>query len=102
MSVKTVRFNKREEILLKKVLLYYDKDFSSCVKDLFKEKIEDLRDIAYIDKLREGKITSYVKADDIDKIYRSRRRLLKRTSGTLKDKEDSVRSVKKLRDEWES
>ncbi len=69
MAVKTVRFNKNEERMLKKVLVYYHTDFSSCVKELLAEKLEDLRDIHVIRGIKEGKSDDYLSAKDIDKLY---------------------------------
>lgn len=65
MSIKTVRFNKQEESLLKLVLGHYNKDFSSCVKELIAEKIEDLQDIRFIKKIRESKKSDYLTAEQI-------------------------------------
>ena len=69
MAIKTVRFNKGEERLLRKVLAYYHKDFSSCVKELLAEKIEDLKDIGMIKNIKEGKQQDYLSASDIDKLF---------------------------------
>ena len=65
MSVKTVRFNKQEIAQLKKILAHYNNDFSSCVKELIAEKLEDLQDIAAIKKIKEGPKKDYVSADTI-------------------------------------
>lgn len=65
MSVKTVRFNREEEGLLKEVLDYYRTDFSGCIKELIMEKLEDLRDIGVIRRLKEGKPSDYVDAGQI-------------------------------------
>jgi len=51
MAVRTVRFNKEEESKLKVLLAYYHSDFSSCVKELFVEKLEDLQDMGVIKKI---------------------------------------------------
>jgi len=69
MTVKTVRFNKEEELMLKKVLAYYRTDFSSCVKELFTEKLEDLQDIGIIRRIQEGKRGDYLTAGDMDKLF---------------------------------
>lgn len=70
MSVRTVRFNRQEESTLKAVLTYYHADFSRCVKDLFAEKLEDLRDIAYIQHLKESsKRANYLCAEDIEGLF---------------------------------
>jgi hypothetical protein len=69
MAVKTVRFNKDEERMLKKILAYYQGDFSSCVKELLAEKLEDLRDIRMIQGIKESKSEDYLIARDIDKLF---------------------------------
>lgn len=66
MSVKTVRFNKKEEVMLKKILAFYGSDFSSCIKELMIEKLEDLQDIKVIQTIKEGKKSEYLKSDDLD------------------------------------
>ena len=66
MAVRTIRFNKQEESVLGRVLKHYGDDFSTCVKTLLFDKIEDLRDIAAIKRIREGKKSEYVSAGDID------------------------------------
>ena len=71
MSVKTVRFNKQEESLLRLVLGHYNKDFSSCVKELIAEKHEDLQDIGFIRKIKEGKKSDYLTADQISAKFKS-------------------------------
>ena len=70
MSVKTIRFNKKEENMLKKILSYYSVDFSTCVKELIVEKLEDLQDIGFIQRLKEGKSKDYFSASQIDALYR--------------------------------
>ena len=69
MAVKTVRFNKDEERMLKKVLTHYHADFSSCVKELFLEKLEDLQDISAIKKIKEKSKADYLSADYINKLF---------------------------------
>ena len=69
MSVKTIRFNKTESKVLNKVLSHYGKDFSSCVKDLLTEKLEDLRDVEFVSKIREGTRKDYFSADQIISMY---------------------------------
>ena len=69
MSIKTVRFNKREEAMLKKLLSHYGKDFSSCVKTLMEEKLEDLIDIGHIKKFRESSPESYLTSKEIDSLF---------------------------------
>ena len=69
MSVKTVRFNKEEQSMLKKIVDYYHTDFSSCIKELIAEKLEDLRDIGYVKRLKEGKHSEYLGADQITSMF---------------------------------
>lgn len=69
MSIKTVRFNKKEEMLLKKVLAYYGSDFSSCIKKMIYEKMEDLQDIKAVGRIREGKREDYLSADQMDRLF---------------------------------
>ena len=69
MSVKTVRFNKEEESMLKKIVDYYHTDFSGCIKELIAEKLEDLRDIGYVKRLKEGKPSEYLGADHITALF---------------------------------
>ncbi len=71
MAIKTVRFNQAEEKILKKVLTYYNQDFSGCVKALLAEKIEDLRDLAVIRGIREGKREDYLSGGEIDKLFKA-------------------------------
>ncbi len=70
MSVKTVRFNKQEASMLKVVLKYYRVDFSHCVKELIAEKLEDLRDIGRIKKIKESAPSSYLRAEQITALYK--------------------------------
>lgn len=70
MSVKTVRFNKEEENMLKTILRYYHTDFSGCIKELIAEKLEDLLDIGTIKRLREGKPSDYLGADQITALFK--------------------------------
>jgi hypothetical protein len=72
MSVKTVRFNKEEEGMLKVMLDYYRTDFSSCIKELIVEKLEDLRDIGVIKRLKEGAASDYLGADQITSLFNNR------------------------------
>lgn len=69
MAVKTVRFNKEEEGMIRMLLAYYRTDFSGCVKELFAEKLEDLRDIGIIKRIREGRKGDYLTAKEIDRLY---------------------------------
>ena len=72
MSVKTVRFNKGEESKLKALLRFYKSDFSHCIKELIVEKLEDLQDIGFIARLREGKRAGYMTAHNIDALFKKR------------------------------
>ena len=69
MSIKTVRFNKEEESMLKKIIDYYHADFSGCIKELIAEKLEDLRDIGYVKRLKEGKRSEYLGAEQITSLF---------------------------------
>ena len=69
MSIKTIRFNKAEEDMVKEITAHYGKDFSQCVKSLFQEKMEDLRDLNYIDQIKEGKPKDYVDANEINRLF---------------------------------
>ena len=71
MSVKTVRFNREEEGMLKTILRYYHTDFSGCIKELIAEKLEDLRDIGTIKRLKEGKPSNYLGADQITSLFKT-------------------------------
>lgn len=70
MSVKTIRFNKQEESMLKMVLSHYSTDFSTCVKELISEKIEDLKDMNFIKCLKEGETSEYLSSDQISSIFK--------------------------------
>ena len=71
MSVKTVRFNKQEESMLKNILNFYHTDFSRCIKELIAEKLEDLRDIGYVKRLKEGKPADYMSANRVTSLYKN-------------------------------
>ena len=71
MSVRTVRFNRREESMLKTVLSCYAVDFSTCVKGLIMEKMEDLYDIGCIKRLKEKMRSDYLSAKDISDSYKN-------------------------------
>jgi hypothetical protein len=71
MSVKTVRFNKDEESMLKAILQYYRTDFSGCIKELIVEKLEDLRDIGLIKRIKEGKLSDYSSAEQITALFKA-------------------------------
>jgi hypothetical protein len=70
MSVKTVRFNKSEESKLKALLRFYKADFSQCVKELIAEKLEDLQDIGFIARIKEGKRSAYLTGQEISSLFR--------------------------------
>ncbi len=69
MGVKTIRFNKKEAAMVKRILVYYHQDFSACVKTLFAEKMEDLQDLSLIKGVKEGKKEDYLTANEIDKMF---------------------------------
>ena len=69
MAVRTIRFNKQEESALGKLLDHYGADFSSCVKTLLFDRLEDLKDIAAVSRIHEGKRGDYSGADDIDALF---------------------------------
>jgi hypothetical protein len=69
MSVKTVRFNKNEEFMLKTLLRFYKTDFSQCVKELITEKLEDLQDIGVIARLKEGKRSDYLTGQQVSRLF---------------------------------
>ncbi len=71
MSVKTVRFNREEESMLKMILRYYHTDFSGCIKELIAEKLEDLRDIGAIKRLKESRPSDYLGEDQITSLYKA-------------------------------
>lgn len=71
MRVRTVRFNKKEEAVAKKIVAYYHTDFSDCVKRLLAEKFEDLQDIGVIGRIKEGKQGDYLTAGEVDKLFLS-------------------------------
>jgi predicted DNA-binding protein len=70
MSVKTIRFNKKEESMLKKILSHYATDFSTCVKELIAEKLEDLQDIGFLQRLKEGRPGDYLSASQISAFFK--------------------------------
>ena len=72
MSVKTVRFNKNEEALLRKILSHYGRDFSACVKELLMEKMEDLQDLGFIKRIKEGKQEDYFTARELNAMFPKR------------------------------
>ena len=71
MTTKTVRFNKSEEGMLKTILEHYHTDFSNCIKELIAEKLEDLRDIGVIKRLKEGNPSDYLGADQITSLFKT-------------------------------
>ena len=68
MSVKTLRLNKDEEKGLRALLVYTGQDFSHCIKELIRERLEDLADLEFIDQIKELKPKDYVSANDIDDV----------------------------------
>ena len=69
MTIKTVRFNAKEESMLKRVMSVYKADFSTCVKHLIEEKLEDFADVQIVKKIKEGKTKDYFSAEAIDKLF---------------------------------
>ena len=69
MSIKTIRFNAEEERMLQKLLTHYGEDFSSCVKALIREKLEDLVYLGWIKSFKERKTSDYLPAKDIDALF---------------------------------
>jgi len=59
--------------MLKKVLFYYGKDFSSCVKELIAEKLEDLVDIGSVRKIKEGAQEDYYTAREIEAAFKKKK-----------------------------
>ena len=55
--------------MLKIILRHYHADFSVCIKDLIAEKLEDLRDIGYVKRLKEGKGSDYLNAHQINDLF---------------------------------
>lgn len=72
MSVKTIRFNKKEENMLRRVLTHYAVDFSTCMKELIAEKLEDLVDIGFVERLKEGQRSDYLSASEVSNLFRQR------------------------------
>ncbi len=68
MSVKTLRLNKVEEKELQALLEYTGQDFSHCMKELIRERLEDLADLKFIDQIKEANSKDYVSADEISAI----------------------------------
>ena len=64
-----MRFNKSEESMLKVIMQYYRSDFSGCIKELIVEKLEDLRDIGLVKRLKEGKLSDYSSAEQITSLF---------------------------------
>ena len=69
MSVKTVRFNKGEESKLKALLRFYKADFSHCIKELIAEKLEDLQDVGFIARIKEGKRSDYLTGQEVSRMF---------------------------------
>jgi len=57
--------------MLKAILHYYRTDFSGCIKELIVEKLEDLRDIGTIKRLKEGGPSDYLGADQIISLFKN-------------------------------
>ena len=56
--------------MLKKILKHYRTDFSTCVKELFLEKLEDLRGIGLIKRMiYETNPENYRSAKELDSLY---------------------------------
>ena len=72
MSIRTIRFNKDEERMLKKILLHYKTDFSSCVKGMIEEKLETLADLNSIKGIRESQSGDYLTSKEIDSPYKEK------------------------------
>ncbi len=72
MTVKTIRFNEKEEAALQKVLDHYNSDFSTCVKNLLFEKLEDLEDIKVIMRIKEGRREDYKTAMEVNALFDER------------------------------
>ena len=72
MSVKTLRLNRVEERELGVLLAYTGQDFSHCMKELIRERLEDLADLKFIGKIKEGKAKDYISADQIDEVVNRR------------------------------
>ena len=78
MSVKTLRLNRVEEKELHALLAYTKQDFSHCVKELIRERLEDLADLKFIDQLKELRQKDYVSSKDIDAVVDRRNIIQKR------------------------
>ncbi len=65
MSIKTLRLNRVEEKELQALLEYTGQDFSHCMKELIRERLEDLADLKFIDRIKEANSKDYVSADEI-------------------------------------
>ena len=72
MSIKTLRLNKDEEKELHALLVYTGQDFSHCIKELIRERLEDLVDLKFIDQVKESNPKSCVSAKDIDEVVSRR------------------------------
>ncbi len=67
-----IYFNKKEEALLRRILAHYGRDFSACVKELLIEKVEDLQDMGFIKRFKEGKREDYFTGSEIDALFRKK------------------------------
>ena len=72
MSVKTLRLNRVEEKELHALLTYTKQDFSHCVKELIRERLEDLADLKFIDQIKELRPKDYVSSNDVDAVVNRR------------------------------
>ena len=71
MSIRTIRFNKQEETIVKKLLSFYEIDFSTCVKEMLWDKLEGLCDVGCIKRTKESRSKEeYYSAHEIDKLYK--------------------------------
>jgi predicted DNA-binding protein len=68
MGVISIRLNKNEESILKRLTDLFDRDRSSVIKDILLEKYEDMQDLNVIKRFekeeKNGK-TSFVSAENI-------------------------------------
>ena len=78
MSVKTLRLNKTEEKELRALLVYTGQEFSHFVKELIRERLEDLADLKFIDQIKEPGSKGYVSAGEIDDVLNRRSIMHKR------------------------
>lgn len=72
MGVKTLRLNRVEQRELSALLAYTGQDFSHCIKELIRERLEDLADLKFINQIKEGKSKDYVSAEQVDTVVNHR------------------------------